>query len=269
MLKKVFITFLLTVISVLLTSCFQDVIDIDLPVSGRQVVIEAVLTDQSEYQYVRVSTPGDYYKNGIEKPLSGAIVIIRSETNSDILYEEVEPGLYRAENFKGEPGIIYHLNVNVDGKVFTASSKMPEPVSMDSIKLKQTTSYNRYFYKLHCYFMDKKDEENYLWFKYYLNDKQLNTTAYLYNDRNSDGQKIEYDDFNGVYLGQQDRLRLEVIALDRNAYNYIYSLFGYQSEMDIDLPELFPSNSYNPNTNISNDGLGYFSACAVKKYVIR
>ena len=261
--------FLFVAIQVLLNSCFQEVIDIDLPDSGSQFVIEAVLTDQPEFQYVKVSMPGDYYTQGKAKPVSGAIVIIRSEANGDILYEEVEPGLYRTGNFKGEPGITYYLNVNVDGKVFTASSKMPEPVEMDSIVLKRSSGFNSYFYKLHCYFTDKKDEENYLWFKYYQNDEPASNTAYLYNDKNSDGQKVEYDDFNGLYLRQQDRLRLEVIALDRNAYNYIYSLFGYQSDIDVDLPELFPSNSYNPNTNISNEGLGYFSACAVKKYIVK
>ena len=102
-----------------------------------------------------------------------------------------------------------------------------------------------------------------------MNNEPASTTTYLYNDKNSDGQKIEYDDFDGLSLREQDRLILEVFALDKNAYNYIYSLFGYQAELDIDLPELFPSNSYNPNTNISNNGLGYFSACAVTKYIIR
>jgi hypothetical protein len=268
MLKKVLKIFLFITIPILLNSCFQDVIDIDLGENGQQIVIEAVLTDQPEFQYVKVSTVGDYYSNGGEEPVSGAIVVVNSTANQEILFEEVQPGLYRTGNLQGEPGITYNLRVDVNGKVFTASSKMPEPVAMDSIRLKQTETFNFYLYKLHCYFTDKKDEENYLWFKYYGNGELL-TGTYLYNDRNSDGQKVEYDDFSEVFLSSDTRLILEVYAIDRNAYNYIYSLFGYQSEIDIDLPELFPSNSYNPNTNISNDGLGYFSACAVRKYTVK
>lgn len=259
----------LIVLSISINSCFQDVIDIDLGESNQQVVIEAVLTDLPEDQYVKVSYAGNYYTKEIEKPVSGAVVTIGNSQGHEVLFEESQPGFYKSSSIRGEYGVTYNLRVNVNGKEFSATSRMPEPVAMDSIKLIPESKYNLYFYNLQCYFTDKKDVENYLWFKYYLNDYSTSNTAYLYNDRNSDGKKIVYDDFDQVYITPRDRLRLEVYSLDKEAYNYLYSLFGFHSDIDIDLPELFPSNSFNPNTNISNNGLGYFSASAVKKYVVK
>ena len=270
MFKKVLNIYLLLAISFLLNSCFQDVIDIDLEQNTNQIVIEAVLTDQPETQYVKVSTTGDYFNDNSERSVSGAVVTMGSSSTQEVVFEEVEPGLYRNINMKGEPGLTYNLTVNVNGKIYTASSTMPEPIPMDSIKLRSSRSYFFFTnYELTCYFTDKKDVRNYCWFKYFVNGEQVSETAFLYNDRNSDGRQIKYDVFDEFYLNESDKLRLEVIALDENAYNYIYSLFGYQTQFDVDLPEFFPSNSFNPNTNISNGAYGYFSACAVKKYNIR
>lgn len=272
--NKIKIAFYL-VLTFSLTACFEEVIDIDLSSVEQQYVIEAVLTDQPESQYVRVSKVGGYFNEGHEQPVRGAVVKINGPANDEIIYDEIEPGLYRTTSFYGSPGNTYNLNVNAEGRVFSASSRMPDPVVMDSLILTEESNYNyygnyyNYFYKLNCYFSDAEGVDNYLWFKYYVNGQQLTNTTYLYNDKNSDGEKILYDDFEEVYLQENDRLTLEVVAIDADAYEFIYSIFGYQSEIDIDLPELFPANSFNPNTNISNNGLGYFSACAVRKYRVR
>ena len=237
-----------------LASC-EDVIDVDLNTSDPHLVIESTITNQQGPYEVKISRTTDYFNSFEQAHVSDAFVVISdNEGNSDTL-NEISPGIYQTSIIEGIIGRTYTLNVNVNGDEYTATSTMPDITPIDYISYDKATAIQGEpeDYYILTYFNDEIDVANYYRLKLYINsewDDVINIT----NDEWQDGK-----DFIFGMLAESpnvnDTLIVELGNIDEAIYEYFNTLY---SLMESDA--IFGTTPANPNSNISNGALGFFSA---------
>jgi len=119
-------------ITFFLFSC-EEVIEIDIKNADHQIVIEAIMTDSSSHYTVKITKSGDFYKPGIYEEITQAIVTLSDEDGNSELLKEIKNGIYEANEIIGFPEKIYYLNIIIEGKEYTARSKMPKKVILEKL----------------------------------------------------------------------------------------------------------------------------------------
>lgn len=261
---RIVLVFLSIGITFICVSCYQDVMDIDLSQIDKQIVIEGVITNRPATCIVKISETSSIYRTESARKISDAIVTVSDDQGKTVSLSETEPGIYRNNSVIGDPGTVYTMEVQVNGKVYTAFSKMPVPLELDSIVYNLIYSYVPV--PISLYFTDHKGIEDFCRFKIYKNYEYLENEKILYYDKYTDGEIIEIDDIDELF-NRNDLLRVDLITIDKNIYDFYSVVYNYEDpesaeESVIDLA------SANPKSNISNNALGYFSAQTVRSYSV-
>jgi hypothetical protein len=249
------------------TSC-KKIIDVDTESSEPQLVIEGNITDKFVAQQIKISRSVPYTSQNIYPTVSGASVLLTDNRGNTFNFSESQPGLY-AFGMRGVPGVTYTLQVKVDGKTYTATSKMPALVKLDSIGVLSNTFFNTERKTAAAFLTDPVNDVNFYHFNLYVNDV-LSKRIYVNNDRLTNGNKLRIqlyyekneDDDKGLITG--DNVAVEMETIDSNIFDYWYSL-SQQSDRG---PNQGTTPS-NPTSNISNGALGYFSAHTYQRINIK
>ncbi len=242
-------------------SCYRDVIDLDLDDIEPQIVIEGIITDQPGPYQVRLSKTGDYNQLKDFPPVSGAEVFINDNYGNSEMLREIEAGLYETQELQGISGRTYTLQVIAEGKEYSASSKMPEALTLDYIWFIN----HGWGFVIVCAFTDREGIEDYCRLKIFKNGELVE--KFLYQGRFNDGEQYIIDDFE-VHFSLNDNAQVQFLTLNKATYEYLSMLDSKEGGGDYDpeLPEFVPVSWANPKTNLSNNALGYFSAHTVRNY---
>ncbi|MCC8424283.1 DUF4249 domain-containing protein [Mucilaginibacter sp. UR6-11] len=253
----------------LLNSC-EKAIDLKLPDNTPKYVIEAVLTNEAGGCRVAISQTKAFTGDNTFTGVSGATVTISSNGSAQTL-TPTGTGIYQHSTFKGAPGNTYQLTVQVDGKTFTASSAMPQPVAFDSLYVKKGEGNNKDGSPLQYAFAGYNDPgsvKNFYRFVQYVNNKK-EKTVFIADDEFTNGNSVNNrlsfsndndDPARNIKSGEQ--LTVEMLCLDPVVYQYWYSL---KNGAGGDGNNAAPSN---PDTNLSGGALGYFSAHFIQRKTI-
>jgi len=242
---------------ILLFSGCEKVIDVDLNEANPAVVIEANLTNSTNFAEVLLTKTGSYFGDSPIEQISDASVIIKDEFGSDFVLNEVEKGLYRSDKILFQPEVTFQLSVEVESEKFESSSRLNPAVLIDSL----VYYYDEGFafldagYIVKIYFIDPPEKSNYYRIKIFENDTLRNSTEDLivFDDRLIDGQSLEVT-LRGVIFEPDDTVSIQLISLDEGAYEYFHTFYEL---INVNPGSAAPAN---PTSNISNDALGYFSA---------
>ena len=133
---------------------------------------------------------------------------------------------------------------------------MRSTVGLDSVTFALNTDYdNKKTINAVVNFQDPPGHVNYYQFAESVRGRSI-PNIFVFEDRLSDGKYIEQPLFNdSSYLQKGDTLLLTMNCIDRNVFNYFYTLTNVTGNNDFQT-----ATPANPNTNISNGALGYFSA---------
>ncbi len=250
-------------------SCHQDVIDVDLYDIESQIVVEGSITDGNAPYTVEINRRDSPFKEGIFPPVYNAEVTVYDNAGHSETLVEVDPGIYKTHWLQGVPGRTYTLNATVDGETYTASSRMPHPVALDSVRYtKYPDPWVEEIAFLSLYFTDRKGVDDYCLFKVYVNGYLYNNKYILYHGKYTDGEQIVMDDFDSVLL-LNDYVRIEMFTIDEAMFKFWNTLnMIIDSDKDGDDVDvvMFPVTLFNPTSNLSNNALGYFSAHTVRTY---
>ena len=269
-----FILFVWALLTVMISSCSEEVITVDLKGVESKIVIEGILADQGEPCTVKISQSGDFYIPSVFPPVTGATVTLRdSEGNMETLAEG-EPGLYSGTSLRGVEGRTYTLTVEAGEKTYEAVSTLMKAVEIDSLTYyfeDDPEVYNEDYedveegYVFACHFTYPDIEGNYYRIRLTHNGELLQD-MFLVADWYDAGDHVEYD-FSGMYLFEKDdRMKVELLSIDEAGYDYFSTL------SDVLLTEntgpLFSSVPDNPVTNFTNGALGYFAAYSVQSQTV-
>ena len=250
------------VLTALIFSGCQKVINIDLNDAAPHIVIEGLITDGAGPYVVSITKSGSFFNQPVLPPVLGARVIITDNTGATESLLEIRPGIYLTSKTRGIPGRTYTLRVLSENIEYTASSTMHFHVGIDSLNLIKSQSQHLGFdgdnnntnVNVHCYFKDPL-EKNFYRIKVIRNDSTMLQDYRLYDDQYTNGQTT---DLRVAHAVAGDTDRIELYSLDKQTYEYYRTLEDLLYSNPV-----FGSTPANPNSNLNNGALGYFGACAI------
>jgi hypothetical protein len=241
------ICFLLLFIS--LQSC-QKVITVDLNSSAPRYVVEANISNNPGPYTIKITKSVNFDQDNNFPGVRNAQVYIKDVTaNVTDTLSELTPGNYQTHALSGIPGHSYSLTIKTDGNTFTATSVMPQVVSLDSLYTQKSQFSDRL--QIVPVYQDPVGTGNY----YHLVETVRDTVAdniFLHNDELMDGNTVNQPLFGGREIKSGFTVKVALQCIDHGVFTF-YST----------LQETMGQNSAtpaNPQSNISGGALGYFSA---------
>jgi len=245
-----------SVLFILFSSSCQKVITPPLSNGAPQLVIEGAVSDTTGPYYVNISKTVSFYADNIYPNVSGASVTITDQTAdiSDML-TETSAGVYATHSIIGTPGHTYQLQVELNGKSYTAVSTMPLPVALDSISFDYTSIKNMIQPVVH--YQDPAAFVNYYKYNITVNGVKLRRFQ-TDEDLLMNGKYIHTDLVTDTgAIKKNDLVLVNLVGVDKGAYNFLQeaeSIAFYNDQL---------ATPATPESNISGGCVGYFSAQTV------
>lgn len=235
------------------TAC-EKVIDVDLNDAEPKMVVEANVSHGVGNNLVILSYTTSYFTPEAPDMVSNASVIIRDDAGNSWTLNEIQPGVYNDATLDGTPGTTYSIEIQAEGQVIEASSTMPGFVAIDSLVAVPGPDgfSDDTVYAVRCFYADEGGVANYYRAIAYKNG-ETEPAFYADNDDSYDGQYSVFPFFQFEWV-PGDTIAIELQGVDKDVYDYMSGLAGDVGQGGA------TAAPGNPETNLSGDVLGYFSA---------
>jgi hypothetical protein len=236
------------------TSC-EKVIELELNDAEKKIVVEAVLKDNLGDNKILLSYTSAVYTDQNFNKISGATVSVTDKDGTVYTFPEdpIIPGYYHNPSFTVLPDNDYTLNVNIDGEIITSTCHSYAKPSVDSIiwyPSPFTPPSADTIYMVEYFSVDNVNEVNHYRLRIWLNSVEQTEFYYIGNDDFING--IAYNaPFFGADAHKGDTVMIEINALDKANYTYLYTLSSNESNSTA------PAN---PTSNLTGNAIGYFGA---------
>jgi hypothetical protein len=250
--------FLMLITALIFTAC-EKVINVDLKNVEAKTVIEGIIDNSGNPAKVIISKSVAFSVANTYPSVTGAAVKVKDNLGNSFTLVESPAGTYTNATLVGVPGRTYTLSITAEGKNYTAVSTMPQPVNLDSL-FQEKITLTKTIIVVNALFDDSAGFGNSYQFIQTVNGKR-NKTIFILDDQFQDGgtianQLIDED----IKLKASDLVQIEMQCVNRTTYRYLLGL------SDLQLGNTVPAN---PETNISNNALGYFSTHTSQKKTIQ
>jgi Domain of unknown function (DUF4249) len=240
-----------TALMLLVLSSCEKVINVDLKNAAPRIVIEGIVDNSGRPAKVIISKSVVFSAGNTYPGVSGAIVKITDNTGATFNLAETTTGVYTNATLIGAVGRTYNLSVTVEGKNYTASSTIPRQTPIDTLT-QETKSLGGAPEKIvNLIFSDPLGFGDYNQVVISTNAK-LDKRTIVFDDSFSDGSAtpVQIDNPDKKFK-TGDVVKIELRFIDKIVYRYLKGLADLKDGGTI------PAN---PDTNISGNPLGYFSA---------
>lgn len=241
--------------AILLFGC-EKVIDIDVNDVNPQYVVEGTF---SEGIQVAVSQTGDYFDATPPSNVTDATLTLTGSDGTNLLLESLGGGLYGDTGATAIPGVAYTLEVVTEAAAIHGISTAPAITPLDNVtaEFRTATPFTREGWGINVQFQDDPAVTNYYRILLTVNGQLRNEAGdyLLFDDELTNGNLVELS-LRSQKFELGDVVEVELRSLDRATYDYyitLESLLGSGRGPS----EAAPSN---PDNNLSNGALGYFSA---------
>ena len=257
-----FYFFISSIATFLFISC-EEVVPWDLgPAENDQIVVEAILTNENVIQQVRLSKSFDHLR-GTAEPVTDAIVTVNS-IDGEVHFNDTPllPGIYRSSKpFAARKDVLYQLEIIWNNEEYTASESLSfvSPLERvrfsgfgpDSLTLPEIGSLyhplQQAMYEVHVFW-------------HHINPSDASwARMYFYTFSTIDGNELIRPEKEKVYFPVGSIVLVKKFGLSEGFASYLRSLV-METEWQ---GSAFDEASSSLPTNISNDGLGFFSVCSV------
>lgn len=259
-----------------LSSC-EDPIDLDLGKPVQQIVIDAVINNSTDTQFVYISKSVAYLDNGTPKGYevdslgifdTANLVFHKFTHRGNGVYYFVPPS---ANTFTY--GNTYQFLMQDKGKTYVSESKLNSPTTIDSFTYKYESlgrfggSKGNY---VTLWAKDKPGKGDYYWFKLYRNDSFQSKAGQIVlaidnafnQDGNGDGDLFIVpirENFTGRPYQSGEKVRIEILTITPEMYGYLNLVVTQLQNQGLFAvpPTNIPSNIFcisDPKTKV----LGFF-----------
>jgi hypothetical protein len=235
-----------------LTSC-EKVINVDLKNAVPRIVIEGIVDNSGNPAKVIISKSVVFSANNSFPKVSGASVKITDNTGNVFTLNETSTGIYTNALLIGAIGKTYNLSVTVEGKNYTASSTMQRKAPIDTLTQETFGSGTAGNPEkiVNLWYTDPTGFGDYILVGQSVNGKPDDAIRAA-DDSYSDGSSSPFPVFGGeAKLRTGDIVKIELRFIDKFVFRYMRGLADLQGGNTV------PAN---PETNITGNPLGYFSA---------
>jgi hypothetical protein len=272
--KKTLITGLFIIAGLFIFNSCTEKIDIDLGTTYTRFVVDGVITTDTMAHYVKLTKSIDYYSQTDVPAVSNATVTINDGFETVMLEESDSiTGLYLTpEDYFGVPERNYQLNIELEEAIngqtsYSASSKLNPVAPIDSIKVVYKEEWEAWELQL---FATDPIAVNFYMFDVYKNGKLLTDTIdevgisddKYFNGNFTYGAAVYYfsKDNPDEELFPGDSIKLRMAGITSEYYTFVVDVMNETFEFR---NPLFSGPPANISTNISNGGMGFFTAFAV------
>ena len=241
----------------LFASC-EKVININLNDTEKRYVIEGNISNEGGNCTVTITQTKNFNEDNNFPGVTGAIVTVSDNGFAPKQLVETAPGKYATTAINGTIGHTYTLNINVAGRSFTSSSKMPVLVNLDSLYVEESFFFGDSAKVVNIKYNDPVETGNAYQFVQYKNAVE-EKTIFVTNDDYTNGRPVTTplfifaDDDEDKKLKKGDTIKIVMKCIDPGYYKYLYSIDAATGSSNNATPA-------NPVSNISGGALGYFSA---------
>ncbi|MFT6972136.1 MAG: hypothetical protein ACJAXX_002714 [Roseivirga sp.] len=263
-----------------LASACEETVIIDPKRAPSTIVIDALITNDGAYNYIKITKSRDFYSSGVAEFISSAVVKVVDDLGNEFNYiynpedkEELNGVYFPQTQYLCVVGRTYTMTAFVNGVEYTASEILQPVTSIDSL----TVAFNqeefddpeeegRYFEVL-FYAEEPQDRVDYYLFKFYRDSLLIRddeNDVYFADDKLLSGR---IDDLpTAGFFAEGEEVRVEMYSLPRSGfifYNDLATLLNNDGG-------LFTPPPANPRSNISNGALGYFhvGSLATKSIIV-
>ncbi|MDE7456031.1 MAG: DUF4249 domain-containing protein [Prevotella sp.] len=252
--KKPFIFFLSSCLVAVLSSCEKE-IPMDYHEVGSLYVAEATITQSGTK--VRVSMTQSVTDNSRTSHTvdDATVVVYCKKYDYTETLKHSSKGIYTS-TLKGEPGVTYDIDITVGDRHFTSSSTMQKAPEVNSFRFVWKKMLSERFLFGDLRIQDTPDQNSYYFMHIYRNGVGYRW-AVMSDEKNRNGElqqlfqcttERDMDKGDSDALQEGDQLQLEVRAIDKLSYDYLYSM------------QVMDNAGTNPIANFTGGCLGYFSA---------
>ncbi|TAF35476.1 MAG: DUF4249 domain-containing protein [Cytophagales bacterium] len=249
-----------------LTAC-EKIVILDLDGDDNPVpFVEAHVINQPGYSFVRVTQTANFYNSTGGTPVTNAIVTVKDDQGNSESFVHVgseAEGYYLPvnEDFKGEVGRKYFLEIKLKDQTITSESILPDITPIDSVQTRfmKATPFREEGYYLYYYGTDPPNERNWYRWKVYENDT-------LYDEpqdiliASDDFIKEKIDNLELPYPFQiGDTVRIEQYGITEPTFLFYQQLQG----VIFNDGGLFSPPPANPVTNLKGKAFGIFNTASV------
>lgn len=258
------IRYFLSLIALLaLSASCEKVIDININDANPVPVIESYIENDSAC-YVLATYTSNFFDNSASPSVTDAVITIADDAGNSEQLNYQGDGVYKGSAVIGVIGRTYTLSVTIDNNTYTAESKMPPLVPIDSFSIQSLSGFfggggngpERYwayvnytdpavvqnYYAVRTTYFDSSDTEQGFVTDYRIADDDLSNGI----------ATRSFTTTNPFVSG--DTITTELASLDRTTHFYFKTL---QDAITGGFGSAAPSN---PSTNFSEGALGYFGA---------
>ena len=259
--------YIFLILIIIITVSCEDVIEIELDSIEQKLVVEGVINDDEQCT-VKLTKTGDYFNPGIYQAVSDAVITVSENNTEPVTLTENESGTYIAEDLQAKENTSYTLNIMSEGKEYTANVTIPQKVNIDFLSFMYSPPNPRLEegYMVKCHFNEPEEFANFYRLKAYKkgDTKKASGSIFIFDDAIISGNNAvilwNYEVFQPL-----DTVIVELLTLDKSIYDYLNTLSRIAGEVVGPPPLTASSTPANPETNLSNDALGYFGAYTVSR----
>ena len=266
--------FLVIISAIVVTSC-EKVIDVDLNTMAPKLVIDASIKWQKgtlgNQQTIKLSTTTSYYSSQIPT-VSGATVFITDPTNNVFNFVETAgTGNYNCSNFAPVLNGNYVLTVVSNGETYTATETLKPVPPIDSIAQLDDTGFSGKDTEIKTFYTDNGTTNDYYLFKFKPSFTAI-PIYFLQDDRNFQGNQI-FGLYRSEDLKSGQNFEVTLSGISKQYYNYmriLVSIAGNSSGSPFQSPSATVRGNIINTTTEANYPLGYFSLSeqSNKNYII-
>lgn len=225
------------------------------------LVVEGLITNNPEFQYVKLTRTASYMDNQPIATVNDATVSVECN-GSTYIFTYSGNGIYTPPGgVVSEVGKTYHLSILQGGNVYEANSIMNESLTVDSINVIKDEYINNK-YMINAWFQDNPIEDEYFLFKYAINNTVYDSIEQwgryldiLSNNYYFENVTLVY----GVDAKVGDSISLYTFSISKEYFDF---LTVAEKNMQEPIPFLPPPGA-RIKGNISNGALGFFQASSV------
>lgn len=274
----------------LFSSC-EDVIDVDLDQGESQLVVDAILTNDTSLQIIRLTKSADYFLNAPTPSASGANVNVVGPNGKTFVFTNSGNGSYTYDpNTNGRldsVGFIYQLNLVYDNKTYTANSQLNPVPPVDSVtfsfeenELGQEDGYYTQFWATD--FFGRKDFYYIRAFKNGVTINQENPSSLILSEdaafggNGADGFPFILPIRASITNGDDpfeigDISSVELLSMNRDAYEFLeqVTIQANNGGLFATPPSNIKSNIKAADGSLQDEVLGVFSLSSISKNSIQ
>ena len=261
-------------LTILVTSCTEP-IELDLNSDDNvRLVVDAFVTTDTAAHLINLSLTKDYFGTGEPAKAQGAVVSITDGSNVTNL-SEIEPGkYYTPDDYFGEEGKSYTLDIDYDGKTYQGTTVLPTLTPLDSIAiwdyeptLPPGQEEEEAFpdnYAVVAYFQEPPAEGDYYIFKMLINGEYFTETLidwFFTSDDIVNGSYIGDAEFFTFYAEPGDAITFEMFSITESDFENLNAIL-LETEFR---GGLFDGAPANVPTNVEGGAVGQFIMSDVER----